>query len=120
MRCGRDCYSNCTERRPVQEKIIMELKQNLCLIFSFFVFLVQWSTVAWNTLVSVTCSTSIMLARGPQLFVNAWTQLLWKLYKGSGKRNILERFFFYFSHRTSGCREWGQYHKVCFDKCLKF
>jgi len=38
MRCGRDCYSNSTERRTVQEKTIMDLKQNLCLIFSFLCF----------------------------------------------------------------------------------
>jgi hypothetical protein len=33
MRCRRDCYSNSTERRTVQEKTIMEGNQNLCLIF---------------------------------------------------------------------------------------
>jgi hypothetical protein len=91
MRCDvEEIVTVRAQRGTVQEKTIMELKQNLCLIFSFFVFLVQWSTRAWKTLVSVTCSTSIMVTRGPQLFVNVWTQLLWKLCKGCGERNILE------------------------------
>jgi hypothetical protein len=81
MRCGRDCYSNSTERSGSGENNNGGEAKSL-FDFFFSVFSVQWSTITWKSLLAVTCSTSIMLTRG--------SQLLWKLCKGSAERNILE------------------------------